>query len=62
MPVTKAQLASKKKYESKAYWKPTIRFKKDLEATIRKYAKDSVNDFVVSAVMEKLKKLEQSEK
>lgn len=57
MTATKAQLKAKDKYEKKTYWKPTIRIKKEKEAIIRQFSGDSVNDFIIQAIDEKIERM-----
>ena len=61
MAATKAHLKATQKWEQKAYFKTLIRFKKEDEKIIREYAKDSLNGFVVQAVMEKIERMKLEE-
>lgn len=56
MTVTKAQAKATSKYEKKAYFKTLVRFKAEDEERIREAAGESLNGFIVSAVLEKLEK------
>ena len=51
-----AHLRAKDKYEKKAYFKALVRFPKGKEDEIRKAAGDSLNGFIVSAVLEKIER------
>lgn len=62
MPVSKAHIKATNKYENKAYFKSLVRFKKEDEQRIRNAAGDSLNGFIVSAVLEKVQQIEQREK
>lgn len=53
---TEAQRRATKKFEDKAYFKALVRFKKSDEEMIRKAAGDSLNGFIVQAVMEKIER------
>lgn len=61
MAVSKAQARATKKYDNKAYFKSLVRFKKEDEERIRAAAGDSLNGFIVSAVLEKVQQIEQEE-
>jgi hypothetical protein len=50
------------KYDLNNYWRPTIRFRKEYEEVIRKYAGDSLNGFIADAVMEKIERMKLEEK
>lgn len=52
--VSAAQLRAVAKYEKKAYFKTLVRFPADKEKEIRAAAGDSLNGFIVSAVLEKI--------
>lgn len=56
MAATKAKIRATSKYEKKAYFKTLVRFKAEDEKRIREAAGESLNGFIVSAVLEKLKK------
>nr|DAL54737.1 MAG TPA_asm: N-acetyltransferase [Caudoviricetes sp.] len=56
MTATKAKIRATSKYEKKAYFKTLVRFKAEDEKRIREAAGESLNGFIVSAVLEKLKK------
>ena len=58
MAVSKAQAI--KKYDNKAYFKSLVRFKKEDEERIRAAAGDSLNGFIVAAVMEKVQETEKA--
>lgn len=62
MAVSKAQARATRKYDNKAYFKSLVRFKKEDEQRIRNAASDSLNGFIVSAVLEKVQQIEQGEK
>ena len=49
---TDAQKRANTKWEGKAYWKTLVRFPKDSEDAIRAAAGDSLNGFIVNAVLE----------
>lgn len=61
MTATKAKIRATSKYEKKAYFKTLVRFKVEDEKRIREAAGESLNGFIVSAVMEKLQKIEEAE-
>lgn len=48
---TDAQKRANKKWEGTAYWKTLVRFPKDSEDAIRAAAGDSLNGFIVNAVL-----------
>lgn len=58
MPVTKAHIKATQKYEKENYFKSLVRFKKEDEKRIRAAAGKSLNGFIVSAVMDKVKEFE----
>lgn len=60
MGVSKAQARATVKYENKAYFKSLVRFKKEDEERIRAAAGDSLNSFIVAAVMEKVQETEEA--
>lgn len=51
-----AKIRANNKYDNKAYFKTLVRFKKSDESVIRSAAGNSLNGFIVSAVMEKIKR------
>ena len=53
---TPAQKRAVAKWEKENYFKTLVRFKKSDEERIRVAAGDSLNGFIVSAVMEKIEK------
>lgn len=55
---TAAQMRATAKYETGAYFKALVRFKKSDEQRIRAAAGNSLNGFIVSAVLEKLDQIE----
>jgi uncharacterized protein (DUF1778 family) len=61
MAVSKAQARATQKYDNKAYFKSLVRFKKEDEKRIRAAAGNSLNGFIVSAVLEKVQQIEQEE-
>lgn len=61
MTATKAKIRATSKYEKKAYFKTLVRFKVEDEKRIREAAGESLNGFIVAAVMEKLQKIEEAE-
>lgn len=61
MATSKAQIRATSKYEKKAYFKTLVRFRVEDEKRIREAAGESLNKFIVSAVMEKLQKIEEAE-
>lgn len=56
MTASKAKIRATSKYEKKAYFKTLVRFKAEDEERIREAAGESLNGFIVSAVLEKLEK------
>ena len=52
--VSEAQKKATAKYEKTAYFKTLVRFPAEKESLIRKAAGDSLNGFIVSAVLEKV--------
>ena len=60
MAVSKAQARATKKYDNKAYFKSLVRFKKEDEERIRAAAGNSLNGFIVSAVLEKVQQIEEA--
>lgn len=53
---TPAQMRATAKYEKTNYFKTLVRFPKELEQTIRESAGESLNGFIVSAVLEKIER------
>lgn len=51
-----AHMRATAKYEEKAYFKTLVRFKKTDEELIRRAAGDSLNGFIVQAVLEKIER------
>ena len=60
--VTAAHMRATAKWEKNNYFKALVRFKKEDEDRIRQAAGSSLNGFIVSAVLEKLDRIEQEEK
>ena len=60
MPVTEAQKRATAKYERENYDKILTRFPKGTKEKILSAGATSVNSFIISAVMEKLEKCNQS--
>lgn len=60
MTATKAKIKATSKYEKKAYFKTLVRFKAEDEKRIREAAGDSLNGFIVTAVMEKVQETEKA--
>lgn len=59
MAVSKAQAKATQKYESKNYFRALVRFKKEDESRIKNALGDnSLNNFIVTAVMEKVQRAE----
>lgn len=55
MAVSKSQLRATKKYDKGHYFKKLVRFRKEDEEAIRAAAGNSLNGFIVDAVMEKVR-------
>ena len=53
-----AKIKANNKYDNKAYFKTLVRFKKEDENRIRQAAGDSLNGFIVSAVLEKIESMQ----
>lgn len=53
---TEAMMRAIDTYQKKAYFKALVRFKKEDEELIREMAGDSLNGFIVQAVMEKIER------
>lgn len=51
-----AQMRATANYERKTYFKTLVRFPIDKESEIRSAAGDSLNGFIVSAVLEKIER------
>lgn len=51
-----AKIAANNRYDKKAYFRTLVRFRKEDENRIRAAAGDSLNGFIVSAVLEKIEK------
>ena len=56
--VSKAQLKATADYEKKAYFKTLVRFPANQENAIRKASGDSLNGFIVKAVLEKIENMQ----
>lgn len=54
--IKKSQLKATKKYQDKAYFSTLVRFPKGLEAEIRTAAGESLNGYIVRAVLEKMER------
>lgn len=54
--VSEAQKRATARYEKNNYFKTLVRFKKDDETLIRQAAGNSLNGFIVSAVLEKIER------
>lgn len=51
-----AHMRATAKFEKKAYFRTMVRFPKDKENLIRDAAGDSLNGFIVAAVLEKIER------
>lgn len=51
-----AKIAANNRYDKKAYFRTLVRFRKEDENRIRAAAGDSLNGFIVSAVLEKIER------
>lgn len=60
MPVSQAHKKATQKYEKNNYFKTLVRFKKEDEKRIRAAAGDSLNGFIVKAVIEKVQEAEKA--
>ena len=60
MATSKAQIRATSKYEKKAYFKTLVRFRTEDEERIRAAAGDSLNGFIVAAVMKKVQETEKA--
>ena len=58
---TAAHMRATAKYEKNNYFKTLVRFPKDKEGLIREAAGNSLNGFIVSAVMEKIQRNQERE-
>ena len=59
MPKSEALKRANKKWEAKAYWRPTIRLPKDLESIVQTHIDStgtSLNGFIRQAIEEKLER------
>ena len=61
MAQTKAHKEATARWDQKAYFKTLVRFKADRESEIRKYAGESLNGFIVSAVEEKIERMKKND-
>ena len=52
--VSKAQIKAVAKYEKKAYFKVLVRFPIDKEKEIRRFSGNSLNGYIVQAVLENI--------
>lgn len=59
--VSEAQKRATAKYNKSAYFESKVRFPKKIETEIRTAAGESLNGFIVSAVLEKLERMKQAE-
>ena len=57
MAYSEAQKRATLKYRQKNKYSPAVSFPKDMEMTIKKAGRDSVNAFITQAVYEKLEKM-----
>jgi hypothetical protein len=64
MTASKARIKANNKYNKKAYWRPSIFFRKEDQDEIQKYAAqyDSFNAFIQEAVSEKIARMKLDEK
>ena len=60
--VSEAQKRATAEYEKKAYFKTLVRFPASMEKEIREMAGDSLNGFIVNAVLEKIDRIEKNQK
>ena len=56
--ISAAQIKATAKYEKNNYFKVLVRFKKADEKRIRAAAGESINGFIVSAVLEKIERIQ----
>lgn len=56
MSVSKSKMEANHKYDDKAYFRTTIRIKRQYEDDLRKYAGGSINGFIAQAVIEKIER------
>lgn len=61
MTASKKKIAYNMEWEKTAYFRPSVRFKKDLEEEIRKYSDGNLNGFIVEAVEEKIARMKLEE-
>ena len=54
--VSEAQKRATAEYEKKAYFKTLVRFPANMEGKIREASGDSLNGFIVKAVLEKIER------
>lgn len=59
--VSKAQIKATTKYEKKAYFKVLVRFPIDKEKEIRQFSGNSLNGYIVQAVLEKMERDKQAQ-
>ena len=59
--VSKAQIKAVAKYEKKAYFKVLVRFPIDKEKEIRQFSGNSLNGYIVQAVLEKMERDKQAQ-
>lgn len=59
---TRARLDANARWQKKAYFTTIVRFYKDDEDEIRKYAGESLNNFIVMAVKEKIERIKKDDK
>ena len=52
-----ARIRANEKWNKKTYWQKLIRFPKNMEQEVRDNSGDSINNFVVTAVKEKLERM-----
>lgn len=59
--VSKAQIKAVAKYEKKNYFKALVRFPIDKEKEIRRFSGNSLNGYIVQAVLEKIERDKQAQ-
>lgn len=59
--VSKAQIKAVAKYEKKNYFKALVRFPIDKEKEIRRFSGNSLNGYIVQAVLEKMERDKQAQ-
>ena len=59
--VSKAQIKAVATYEKKAYFKVLVRFPIDKEKEIRQFSGNSLNGYIVQAVLEKMERDKQAQ-